>query len=655
MGRKYENLFKPMKLGKKVCKNRIMQSPIGDMMANPDGTLSEQMLAYYAERAKGGAGIICPAVLCVDYPQGKTVKFQLRIDSDYCINDLAKFSEQVHRYGALLIPQIHHAGAQTFAGNTGGVMPVCVSDKDVDHVFIQPYRMAGPQKELTNEEIYKLIQKFIDAAVYCQKGGCDGVSLHGAHGYLINQFFSRDTNAREDEFGGSLENRCRFAVEIVKGIRKACGPNFIIGARLPGKEWTPNGLTDEECAQIAKLLEDAGCDFFDVSGGSTDIPSRLMETDWYAQGNRVPLGENIKKAVSVPVGVVGVLRDPDFCDKLIADGKVDFVVLGRTLICDPYWPQKAKEGRTEEIRPCLTCSDGCLNQLSADRFISCSLNPAAGREATLSDVGKACESKKVLVIGGGIGGMQAAITAARRGHSVTLWEKDSELGGQMHLAGKPPRKKKIGEAREWFAGELGRLGVNVECSKKASVEAVKAFAPDAVIVATGSTPIDKLPIEGCETAAVADDIILETKGKMPEGKKVVIVGGGTVGCELAEMLTEKKNQVTIIEMLPQIATGMEMLHMADMMGYFMTNGVKWYTSAPAKKITSNSVTFINEGKEETIEADLVILATGRKADNELARQLEAEGIRVIVVGDAKEPRKFLNATLEATYAGIDIA
>ena len=655
MNKYFPHLFEPMKIGKVTVKNRIMQSPIGELMANPDGTPSSQMMAYYAERAKGGAGIICPAVFSVDYPQGKTVKFQVRVDTDYAIRDVAKMADDAHRYGALFIPQIHHAGAQTYFLNTEGMLPVCVTDQDVAHAFIQSYRQIGPQKELTTEEIWGLVQKFINAAVTCQKAQADGVTIHASHGYLINQFLSPELNARTDEFGGSLENRCRFAVEIIKGIRAACGPNFIIGARLTGMEWTPKGLSNEDCAQIAQVLEAAGCDFLDISAGSTDVPSRLMETNRYPQGDRVVFAEAIKKAVSIPVGAVGVLRDPDFCEQLIADGKLDFVVLGRTLVCDPYWPEKARTGRADEIRPCMTCSDGCLNELMNDRFISCALNPATGREETLANIGKAEKPGKVVVIGGGIAGMQAAATAAKRGHSVTLLEESDHLGGQMCLAAMPPHKEKVGEALNWFIAELDRAGVEVMLNAKADLACIQSLAPDTVIVATGAEPITKAPIEGCEYAVPAWDVMLEKNGKMPENSNVALIGGGTVACEVAEMLVERGNNVTIIEMLPMIANGLEGLHLADLIGYFMMHNVSFYTNSVVTKITENSVTFMKEGTDEmTIPVDMAVLATGRKPfGQDLAAELEDEGYHVITIGDAKRPRKFLAATLEGTYAGID--
>ncbi len=650
----FENLFQEMKIGRRTVKNRIVQSPVGELMANSDGSPSDQMMAYYEERAKGGAAIITPAVFCVDYPKGKTVKLQVRVDDVKCVKDLERMAEKAHRYGALFIPQIHHAGAQTFFLNTEGNMPLCVSNKDVNHAFVQGYRMAGPQKELTTEEIKELVQKFIFGAINCKNAGCDGVSIHAAHGYLINQFLSPDMNARTDEYGGSLENRTRFAVEVLRGIRQACGPAFVIGARIPGKEWVPTGLSDEECVEIAKIFEAAGCDYLDVSGGATDVASKLMETEIYPQGDRVVNAERIKKAVSIPVGAVGVLREPAYCDKIIREGKVDFVSLGRTLVRDPFWPQKAQEGRVDEIRPCMSCCDGCVKRIVEDKFVTCSINPVTGRELELGRISKTETPKNVVVIGGGVGGMQAAITASDAGHRVTLLEKSDTLGGQMNLACIPPNKGKIKEAKEWYAREVKRRNIDVQCNFTADLDSIKAMAPEGVIVATGALPITKIPVEGLEHTVQAWDI-LNGNVEVPHQMKVAIIGGGIVACEIAQMMIRNDNAVSILEMLPQIANGLEGMHVGDMLAEFAAHGVNVQTNATATKISADAVTFVKDGKEESLESDMIVLAAGQRPEGlELVRQLKDEGMKVVVIGDVKNPSKILNATLDAYYAGLDI-
>ncbi len=648
----YPHLFSKLKVGRRELRNRIVLAPMGEGMANPDGSISEQMIAYYTEYAKGGCAIVTPGVISVDYPYSKPEQNIARIDDEKYRKNWARLAENIHHYGGMLIPQIHHAGAQTHAGNIEGNMPRCVSDIDSEHMLIKAYRAMGPQHELTIEEIKKLEQKFIDAAYNCKCAKCDGISLHAAHGYLINQFLSRATNARMDEYGGSLENRVRFPVNIIKGIRKVCGPDFIISARIPGKEWVINGLTEEECVEIAKHFEAAGCDYLDVSGGNYTVISTCMETEQYPQGDRVPLAEPIKKAVSIPVGTVGKLRKPDFCEQVLADGKADIIVMGRSLICDPYWPKKAKAGKPETIRPCISCFDGCTNRLFDSIAVGCALNPRTGREFDIGRVEKTNDSKKVLVIGGGLGGMEAAITAASIGHQVTLLEKTDILGGQLLLAAAPPNKDAIDDVRQYYIGELNRQHVEVKINCEATLDVVKSIDPDAIIVATGAKPVLSIPVPGVENAVQAWDVLAGSV-PVPSGRKVAIIGGGIVGCEVAEMVLEKKNEVSIIEMLPSIANGLEMIHMIDMQIKFAEKNVNVCTNATVKSIAADSITFVKDDQEQTIDADLTVLAVGqRSVGSELVVELEEAGYDVNVIGDAKKPAKFIDATQDGYFAGL---
>jgi len=650
----YPNLFSEVRFGKRMLKNRIVLSPMGETMADPDGTMSEQAIAYYTEIAKGGCSVISPGVVCVDYPVGKPEKVIFRVDEVKYIKDFNRLAESVHRYGAMLIPQIHHAGGQTDITITDGHIPLCVSDMDVEHALLQPHRQVGPQKEMTTEDITLIIQKFIQAAVNCQKAKCDGVSIHAAHGYLINQFLSPSLNARTDEYGGSFDNRARFGVQIIEGIRKACGPKFIIGARIPGKEWVSNGLTDAECCEIARRFEAAGCDYLDISIGATNVFTTILETERYEQGNRVPFAENIKKAVSIPVGAVGALRDPWYCEKLIEEGRVDFVSLGRALICDPNWPKKAASGKADEIRPCISCFDGCTNRLFDGCAISCALNPVVGRESDIGRLQKTDSPKKVTVIGGGPGGMQAAIVAARIGHRVTLLEKTDKLGGQLNLACIPPHKEKIGAARDWFAGELVRQGVEVILDCEANLKTIKSLNPDAIIAATGAKPVDKIPVQGLENTVQAWDVI-NGDVAIPEKAQVTIIGGGIVGCETAQMLLEKENNVTILEMLPNIANGLEILHTIDLLTEFANKHVNVQTGVKVIGISKDSVSYEKDGKEENSKADMIILSVGQKPEGvELIKELKEAGYHVVIAGDAKNPAKIIDATRDGFFAGLDI-
>ncbi|MDO4311837.1 MAG: NAD(P)/FAD-dependent oxidoreductase [Eubacteriales bacterium] len=649
----FVKLFSTMQIGSKISKNRIGLSPMGEGMATPAGEITDQYKAYYIERAKGGAGIISIGYLNVDYPRGSSGP-QARIDDHTNLEALKDIINQCHEYGALVIPQLHHAGGQTTSMATGGVEPWTPSDKECEHIMVKGMRTVGPQHAMTLDEVHFVRDQFIKSAVNLKKAGADGATIHSGHGYLISEFLTPDFNARTDEYGGSLENRARILTEIIEGIRRECGPDFIIGARIPGKEFVPNGLSDEECAEIARLCEKAGCDFLDVTVGAISAFSNMIETEKYPQGSRVPFAEKIKAAVNIPVGVSGTLRDPEFCEAVIENEKVDFVYLARALLCDPYWPEKAKTGRANEIRKCMSCSEGCMRSVMEGSFASCVINPVTGRELQYGSAEKAESAKSVVVIGGGIAGMQAAIVASDRGHQVILLEKADHLGGQLDLACIPPDKGRVREAKEWFAAETERKQIEVRYNTEATVELIQEINPDEVILATGAVPVTRLPIEGCENALQAWDVIGGI-APIPEHQHVTVVGGGLVACELTEMLLEKGNQVTMIEMLPQIANGMEMMHSFDLTMSFMAAGVEQKTNATVKSIAPNAVTFEQEGELMTKETDKVILAVGQKSyGKELGNDLIRAGYHVQVIGDAEKASKIQNATLTAYAAAYSI-
>ncbi len=642
----YPHLFTPGKIGKRTVKNRIVMAPMSENMANADGSVSQQSIAYFTERAKGGAGILLVGIVSVEFPRGKGISNANTLDGDKYVKDWERLARSVHRYGALLIPQIQHSGMNTWKSTIDGQTPVRVAPEPEG-------QETGEFHVLTKDDIKMLEQKFIQAAVNAQLAGCDGVEVHSATGYLLSQFINPAVNTRTDEYGGSLENRTRLAVDIIKGIRKACGSQFIIGVRMPVHKWESDHLTDEESVQIAKMYEAAGVDYLNLNVGYAPNTTATMETGRYQEGDRLDLPGKIMGKVNVPIFAVGMLKEPEMCEQVIREHVADFVVLGRALIADPFWPEKARAGRADEIRNCLSCLDGCYENLLKNVSIRCAVNPQVGYEWERDMLKAPGRLKKVLVIGGGIAGMQAAITAAERGHQVTLAEASSSLGGQLKLASVPPHKQYLKKAAQWFAAEMQRKGVLVLLDTKATLEFVRSLSPDEIILATGAAPFTP-SIEGIEQGLQAWDILAGNQ-KAAENKRVTIIGGGVVGCETALYLAQKGNDITILEMLPDLAGGLDSSNKADLLEDFKEQGICAFTGISVESIREENVNYLREGKLCVSEFDQLVIACGqRPVGEDLAEALRAEGFDLTVIGDADRPGKIIRATEQGYFAGINL-
>ncbi|MCR4883268.1 MAG: NAD(P)/FAD-dependent oxidoreductase, partial [Clostridiales bacterium] len=656
---KYTKTMSEGRLAGSVAKNRIVMSPMGENMANADGSVSDQMIAYYARRAQGGTGIIMPGVVCVEYPRGKTESCQSRLDEKKYIKDFARMAREVHRYGALLIPQLHHSGASTNRTTTDGVQPISITANDQinmvlsglgahvegDAEYLSADGMDAARADVhvaTVDDIKYLEKKYIEAAVNAKAAGCDGVELHGAHSYLICQFLTPFINDRTDEYGGNAENRARFAVNIIKGIRKACGPDFIIGIRMPVHRWLADSLTDEDSIAYAKAFDEAGADFLDVSGGIPERPTNLIESEEYPEGWRVDLSEKIRPYVKCAVFALGGIRHPQKVEEILESGAADYVVMGRQLICDPDWCRKVEEGREDEIRYCISCSKGCYGELSNDRFISCALNPETGHEYMIHYGEENHEPRNVVVVGGGIAGMQAAITSAKQGYHVTLFEASDKLGGQIELASKGPNKSRIQWVYDYFAGETYRQGVKVILNTKADLEAIKAYRPDHVFVAAGSLPFNP-PVEGVEKAALAWDV-LKGEVTVPENSTAIVLGGGTVGCEIAEILRNAGNETYLLEMTGVVAGALEPFHQVDVLTRMnMDEHMHVLTNSKVTAVTDTGVKYVNGGEEKMVEGAFIVSAFGQRPQGkDLLTQLKNEGIPCDVVGDANKVGNFLS-------------
>ena len=473
---KYPKLFEPGMIGKMRVKNRIVFPPCTTNFAGPFGEVTDRLIKYYAERARGGVGLIIVENTQVKYPEGKNVSCQLRLDDDKYIPGCQELAEAVHVYGAKVFQQIHHAGRQPH--NTEGVQPVAPSA--IPCGFLQI-----PVRELTSDEIWDLVERFSETALRVKKSGMDGVEFHGAHGYLICQFMSPHTNQRVDEWGGTFKRRMKFIMEIIKRSRQKVGPDFPLCLRYSADEFVSGGLTLNDTKEIARMVEGAGIDVLHVSAGIYESMPTLLEPMRYEEGWRVYLAEEIKKVVKIPVITVGQIKTPAFAERILKEGKADFVALGRPLIADPQWPNKAREGRDEDIRKCISCNTGCIGaHVFYDLYMRCTVNPVVGRESSYG-IGYADTKKNVLVIGGGPAGMEAARISALRGHQVTLYEKQEKLGGNLIPGGVPDFKSEEHKLTEWYENELRDQSVGIFTNLEVTPQEIIHKGPDVVFLATG--------------------------------------------------------------------------------------------------------------------------------------------------------------------------
>lgn len=627
---KYPNLFSPIKLGNVNVKNRIVMSAMGTNYANADGSVSRRLIDHYTERAKGGVGLIVVEVTAVDYPKGKTISRQVKLNDYNDIPGWRDLADSVHAYGAKIVCQLHHAGMLSSFAKSNGNQPVSASE--VTNANGEVCRA------LSTDEVEELVKKFVQSAVYAQLAGLDGVEIHAGHGYLISQFNSKLINQRTDKYGGNIEGRAQFLLEIIKGIRDACGEKFFISVRLGIEDTASGGNSIEDGIEIGKLLDRSGVDLINITTGVIGVLGTAVETQDFAEGARVYMAEALKPHVKTPIAFVGKLRNPEMCENLIADGTTDLINLGRQLLCDAAWPSKAELNEVHTIRKCISCSEGCFgNLVFKESVVQCVLNPYLGMEDKMTELNPVPVTavKKVVVVGGGIAGMQAAITASKRGHDVTLLEKERTLGGQINIAKVPPDKADLESIVPWFEQELINESVKVKIEHEADVESILALSPNAVIITTGSVP-SLPPIPGVEKA-IDSWSILNGSVAVPENMKIVVIGGGTVGCETSLFMAQNKNHITIIEMLPQLSSGQEITHLLAQMTAMSEAGIESVTSATVKEITNDTVIYADKnGNIVELPSNFVVVSTGQKSTgNDLLEEIKGKGIKCMIAGDSK--------------------
>ena len=632
----YDKLFSPGMIGNVEIKNRLVMSPMGTNLASIDGTPTEDIIRYYEERAMGGCGLIYTEVCRVNDEHGAAMLCQLSMTRDRNIAGMAKLTSRIHKYGTKIFCQLHHPGRQTVTLLTGG-QPV-VSASDVMCKFVQQ-----PTRALENAEVKSLVQDFIAGAVRAQKAGFDGVELHAAHGYLIGQFFSPYTNKRTDEYGGSLENRCRFAVEIVKGIHEACGADYPVTIRISADELLEmNGVTEDyvhakDGAQIAAVMEKAGVAAINVSLSIYETGVASIEPITFESGWRSSVIKTVKDAVSIPVIAVNTVKDPEFAEKLLDDGIQDFVSLGRAWLADPEWGRKAMEGRACDIRKCigcLNCFDILMKKMPEGMPFQCAVNPRLGKEAKCINLPYDEKHRSVAVVGGGPAGMVAALTAAQRGMKVTLFEKADRLGGLVNYASASPMKGNMHWLVDWYEKALKEAGVDVRLGTAASIEDLKAVAPDAVIIASGAKPIFPAKIPGVTGKNVFSitDVLGGTSAI--ENKTVVIAGAGVTGLECAAYLNAKGCKTTIIDMLDKVAPNDIPTIVGDDCARLQKEGTAFLLKHALKEISADGVTLTNldTNEDKVLSCDAVVLSLGLVPETGMVDEIKAYFNEVHMVG-----------------------
>lgn len=648
----FSNVFKPGLIKGVKFKNRIMMAPISSNFPNENGAVSEQMMDFYLARAKGGVGAILLENTNVDFPTGKNGATQLRLDSVEFMPGLNRLVEHLKNGsgGDLVVGiQLNHAGSLTTPLKNGGVQPVAPSAVPFAEGTAVP-------RELSIGEIAEIVEKFGDAALRARTCGFEFVGVHSGHGYLIEQFTSPLTNKREDEYGGDFEGMMRFPLEIIRNIRSKVGEGFPIIYELTCDTFVEGDRDIEWAVRVAKLLEQEGIDAIYATAGTPRTTHSLLGTFSYEQGWQAHLAKRINQAVSIPVIANNTIRDPEVADRILGDGTADFVALGRGLIAEPDWANKAKEGRTREINRCISCNFCTRSRGVNDVPIRCTVNPEAGHEFELKAMGPTHNKLKIMVVGGGPAGMQAAIVAGSRGHQVSLYESQGELGGQLKTCSTPEEKRMLGWFMEYLLEMVKLHKVDVRLNTEVTLDLVKKASSDAVVVATGSEPsIPEIPGVDTEKAVAARAVYGD--GQAVEGESIVIVGGGQVGLETADYLRSMGKRITVIEVLAELATDAEAIYRGEVISKLKEDGnVTLCTGTKVIEVKEDSVVVEREGKRQSVEADKVLFAVGARPLDQLAMQIgdKMPDVRLSVVGDARKARSILEATSEAYWAVMSL-
>lgn len=644
---KYPHLFSPIRIGNIRLKNRIIAAPTSPSMITTEGHFTPEMIAYLEEKAKGGVAVVTYGESIVHSSTGKSHNKQLQLDSFGVKQGMAEAARAIHNAGAYANIQLSHGGKYGGLVSVGGDQDGCEVAYGPSHEMTP----AGEVQEMPRELIFEIIDSYRKGAKLCKDCGFDMVQVHAAHGWLFSQFLSPVMNQRTDEFGGSLENRARFLMMALDAVREGVGPRFPIEIRISGDDLTEIGLRMEDCVKVAKMVEDK-VDLYNVSCGNHEDPDMFCRTHpsaFFKRGVNVYLAAEIKKHVSKPVACVGSLNDPAQMEEIIATGQADIVEIGRALLADPYLAKKALEGNADDITPCLRCYE-CFGETSKSETVKCTVNPTMGQQLPEKNRTAAPERvKKVLIAGGGPAGMEAAITAANRGHDVTLVEKSEKLGGNLYPAGAPYFKEDIIKLCKVMVKRVEEAGVKVVLNTEVTPEYVESFNPDALFVAIGSNEL-RPPIKGMDLPHVIMAIDAELH---PEklGRKVAIMGGGLVGGEAAVSFHHEGKECSIIEMKSKVAEEVNSFYRGGLMPE-IEKSATCYVNTKVKEIIPTGVLCEKDGEEFIIEADSVVCALGFRAPYDKVDALCDKVDEYYIIGDCKNVGQIYHATNEAYYAAM---
>lgn len=654
--RQLTKVFEPGMIGTMEVKNRLVMAAMGTFTSDTQGYITERTIDYYVARAKGGVGLIITQATPILY-EARTPNRPWLWDDKF-IPKLRELPQAVHQYGGKIACQLHHNGKVLATMKLNIKDPQFAKEIDVIGPSAVPWLGSkSAPREMSKADIKHVVEAFAEGARRAKDAGFDAVEIHGAHGYLITNFFSPRTNKRTDEYGGSIENRARFACEILASARKKVGHDFPLSIRISGCDYLQGGITLEDTVRQAPLLVEAGANTLHISASDQESTEWQFLSYLWPDAPIVYLAEAVKKAVNVPVIAVGKIGDPLLAERILQEGKADFVAMGRALLVDPELPNKAREGRFEDIHHCIYCQN-CRQRPQYDQKIKagglfCTVNPALTRERDFV-LKPAVSPKKVMVIGGGLAGMEAARVLAERGHQVLLYEKNNKLGGQWNIASQQEDKTWYSDVTKHMLKGLESTGVKVTLNKEATAQVVREIQPDAVVVATGAVPrTPDVPGIHSKKVVQAVDVLM---GKGEVGQKVVVVGGRLIGMEVADFLAKQGRKVSLVTLykLGEDGSPLNVEIYRTLRDRLIKRGVFVYPNSPLLEVGDDGVYCADDRELLFLEADTVVLAVGMRPENRLVEELKGIVPEVYKIGDCVEARDALYAIREGTEVARQI-